>query len=138
MYSTQFGCQSVSVDIVLAHGMPDLEVFELAQQRLRFLIEFPQIRIFHLVDTLHLPHHELRITHNFDRLDPVLDRVAKHGQQSLILGIVVGVVPKIFAEFRYLLAGRVLNNHSIARRTRVAASSSIDVSGIGGGTFVGR
>src|SRR5882724_4631293 len=70
--------QSVSVDILLPQGMTDLEVVEPADQWLRFFVELAEVWIFHFVDALHLADHELGITDNLERLDPVLDRVTKH------------------------------------------------------------
>src|SRR6267378_1507246 len=124
--------QSVGIHIVLAECMTNLKVFELADQSLRFFIELAQLRMLNLIDALHLADHEFRITDYLERPDAMRVRITQDAEQSLILRVVVGVVPEIFAEFGDLFAGRGLDDHAIARRTRIAAGAAVDMGSVSG------
>src|ERR1019366_4981246 len=67
------------------------------------------------------------------RFDLVFGGVTESGKESLILGIVVGAVAQVFAEFGDRVAGSVGDGDTIPRRPRIAASSAIDVSSVRGG-----
>src|SRR6202040_1858816 len=87
----------------------------------------------HLVDAFHLADHQFGIADHLERSDLIFGGIAESGEESLIFGVVVGVVAKVFAEFGDWMSGRVVDSNTIASRPRIAAGSPIDVGGVGGG-----
>src|ERR1700694_1468114 len=87
----------------------------------------------HLVDAFHLADHQFGIANHLERFDLILGGVAESGEESLILGVVIGVVSKVFAKLGDRMAGGVVDGNTIARRAGIAAGSAIDVGGMGGG-----
>src|SRR5579864_4997651 len=57
----------------------------------------------------------------------MLQRVLQRGNQSLILGEIVGLVPKVFAEGRDRSSGLVFDHHTVACRSGIAARTAITV-----------
>jgi hypothetical protein len=126
-------CQAVCNLVVFAESMTDLEVFEPPQQLLRFIVQLAEFGMPHLVDAFHLADHQFGIADHLERFDLVFGGVTESGQESLILGVVVGAVSKVFAEFGDGVAGGVLNSDTIAGGAGIAAGSAIDVSSVSGG-----
>jgi hypothetical protein len=58
----------------------------------------------------------------------MLKCVFKSGDQPLILGNIIGLASKVFAELRDFVAGLILNHDAIGRRTWIAASSAVAMS----------
>ena len=96
--------------------MPDFEVFKPPHQLLRLLVQLAQLGMPHLVDAFHLPDHQFGIANHLERFDLVFRRIAKRGEQSLILGVVVRVVTEIFAEFGDRVAGGILDGYAVTAR----------------------
>src|SRR6202795_2195669 len=119
--------------ILFAHRVPDFEMLKPANQLLRLLIQLAQFGMTHLVDAFHLPDHQFGIADHLERFDLVFSGVTESGDESLILGIVVGVVSKIFAELGDRMPGGVTDGDTIAGRPWIAAGSAVDVGGVGGG-----
>src|SRR5947209_5978415 len=90
-------------------------------------MEILQRRILDLVDALDLADEQLRIADQLERLRSMLDRILECGDESLILGKVVGLMPEIFAEGGDFLAGFVLDDDSEARRSRISARPTVAV-----------
>ena len=119
--------------VVFAEGVTNFEVFELADQLLRLVVQLAQFRMTHLVNPFQLANHEFGIADHFERFDLVLGRITKRREQALILGVVVSVVPKVFAELGDRMAGGVLNRNAITGRPGIPAGSAIDVGSVHGG-----
>ena len=86
--------QPVGGSIVLAQGMPNLEVLQPPHQLLRLIVELAQLGMPHLVDAFNLADHQFGIANHPECFDLVFVRVAEGGDESLILGVVVGVVSR--------------------------------------------
>src|ERR1700719_3318882 len=125
--------QPISNLIVLAQRVADFEVLEPPDQLLRLLIQLAKFGMTHLVDTFHLADHQFGIADHLERSDLIFGGVAESGEESLIFGVVGGVVAKVFAEFGDWMSGRVVDSNTIAGRPRIAAGSPIDVGGVGSG-----
>jgi len=117
---------------VFAEGVADFEVLEPANQLLRLVVELAQFGMTHLVDAFHLPHHQFGIADDLERCDLVFGGVAESGEESLILGVVIGVEAKVFAELGNRVAGGVLNGDTITGGAGIAAGSAINVRRVGG------
>ena len=124
--------QAIGNLVVFAEGVADFEVLQPSHQLLRLVVQLAQFRMPHLVDPFHLPDHQFGIADHLERLDLVFGGIAKGGEESLILGVVIGAVPEVFAELSDRMAGGVLYGDAITGRPRIAASSAIDVSGVSG------
>ena len=61
------------------------------------------------------------------------DGVAQDRKQSLVLGVVVGALSEVLAEFGELVALGVLNDDAVSGRPWISAGAAVDVSGAGGG-----
>src|SRR5271155_4774474 len=81
----------------------------------------------HLVDAFHLPDHQLRIADHSKRSNFVFGGIAQRGDKALILGIVVGVVAKVFAQLGHGMTRGIVDSHAITGGPRVTAGSAIDV-----------
>src|SRR5712692_1737588 len=112
--------------------MPDFEVLEPPDQLLRLLIQLAKFGMTHLVDAFHLPDHQFGIANHLERFDLIFGGVAESGEESLILGVVIGAMAEIFAELGDRVAGGVVDGNTIAGRSGIAASSTIDVGSVGG------
>ena len=86
-----------------------------------------QRRILHFVNALDLPHQQLRIADQLERLGTVLDRIFERSDQSLILGKIVGLVAEIFAQRRDLASRFVFDHHTVAGGPGIAARSAVAV-----------
>ena len=117
---------------MFAEGVADFEVLEPADELLRLVVQPAQFGMTHLVDTLHLPHHQFGIADDLERFDLVFGRVAESGDESLILGVVIGVVAKVFAELGDRVAGGVLNSDPVTGGAGIAAGSAINMRRVGG------
>ncbi len=126
--------QAVGGFVLLAHRVADFEVLQTPHELLRFVVQLAQIGIADLVDPFHLANHELGIADHFKRFDVVFGGVAEGGQKALILGIVVSAMAEIFAEFGDGMAGGILDGDAVTGGAGIAASSAIDVGGVGGGS----
>ncbi len=107
-------------------------MLEPPHQLLRFVVQLAQIRMPHFVDPFHLPHHQFGIANHLERFDLVFVGVAKGGEESLILGVIVGAAPKVFAQLGDRVAGGVLNGDTIAGGPGIATSSAVDVGCVSG------
>jgi len=117
---------------VFAEGVADFEVLEPTDQLLRLVVQLAQFGMTHLVDAFHLPHHQFGIADDLERFDLVFGGVAESGEESLILGVVIGVEAKVFAELGNRLAGGVLNGDTVTGGAGIAAGSAINVRRVGG------
>src|ERR1019366_1376959 len=86
----------------------------------------------HLVDAFHLADHQFGIADYLERFDLVFGGVAEGGEESLVLGVVVGVVAEVFAELGDRVAGGVGDGDTVAGGAGIAAGSAIDVSSVRG------
>src|SRR5579872_1601657 len=86
-----------------------------------------QRRILHLVDALDLPHQQLRVANEFQRLRTMLDCIFQSSNQPLILREVVGLMAQVLAERGDLLSGFILYNDAKPGRAGVPARSSVTV-----------
>jgi hypothetical protein len=117
---------------VFAQRVPNFEVLETSDQLLRLLVQLAQFGMTHFVDAFHLPDHEFGIANHLERLDLIFGGVAESGEESLILGVVVGVVSKVFTKLGNRVAGGVVDGNTVSGGTGIAAGSAIDVGGVRG------
>src|ERR1700678_547297 len=89
-----------------------------------------------LVDPFHLPHHQFRIADHLECLDLILIRISKSRQESLILSIVIGMVPKIFTQLSHRMPRCILNGNPVTGRSGISPSSAVDISKVCGGRRV--
>src|SRR2546423_8274387 len=122
--------QAIRIHIVLAEGVTNLKVFQLASQLLGFFVQFAQFGMLYFVDALHLANHEFGIADDLERLDALRNRITQHSKKSLVLGIVIGVVPEILTEFGNLFAGGLLDDRAVARRARIATGAPVDMGAV--------
>src|SRR5450759_5123499 len=106
---------------------------EPADQLLRLVVQLAEFGMPHLVDAFHLADHQSGIANYLERFDLVFGGVAEGGEESLILGVVVGPVAEVFAELGDRVAGGVVDGDTVAGGAGIAAGSAIDVGGVGGG-----
>jgi hypothetical protein len=125
-------CQPIGNLVLFPHGVADFEVLEPANQLLCLIVQLAQFRMPDFVNPLHLPDHQFGIADHPERLDLIFGGVAKGGNQSLILGIVVGVVAEVFAKFGDRMSGSIVDGNTVASRPRVPAGSAVDVGSVGG------
>ena len=123
---------------MFAEGVADFEVLEPAGQLLRLVVQLAQFGMTHLVDAFHLPHHQFGIADDPERFDMVFAGVAESGDESLILGVVIGLVAKVFAELSDRVAGGILNDDTVTGGAGIAAGSAINVRRVGGRRGVRR
>src|SRR5882762_3284284 len=112
--------------------MPDFEVLEAADQLLRLLVQLAKFGMTHLVDAFHLADHQFGIANYLERFDLVFGGVAESGEESLILGVVVGAMAEVFAKLGDRVARGVVDGNTITGRSGIAAGSTIDVRGVRG------
>ncbi len=77
----------------------------------------------HLVDAFHLADHQFGIANHLERFDLIFGGVAESGEEPLILGIVVGAMPEVFAELGDRVAGGVVDGNTITGRSGISAGS---------------
>lgn len=118
--------------VVFPQRMTDFEMLKAPDQLLRLLVKLAQFRMTHLVDALHLPHHQFGIADHVERLDLVFGGVTERRNQPLILRIVVGMVSQVFAKLGDRMPRGILNSNPVSCRPRIAASSAIDVRSVRG------
>src|SRR5713101_2463441 len=107
--------------------MPDFEVLEPPDQLLRLLVQLAKFGMTHLVDAFHLSDHQFGIADHPERFDLIFGGVAESGEESLILGVVVGVMAEIFAEFGDRVTGGVVDGYTMSGRSGIAAGAAIDM-----------
>src|SRR6266481_8810731 len=105
--------------------MPDFEVLEPPDQLLRLLVQLAEFGMTHLVDAFHLPDHQFGIADHLERFDLIFGGVAESGEESLIFGVVVGVVTKVFTKLGNRVSGGVIDGNTISGGTGIAAGSAI-------------
>src|SRR5580698_9914321 len=84
-------------------------------------------QILNFVDAFDLANEQFRVAYDFQRFVAMLDGVFERRDQSLILGEVVGLVAKIFAQRRDFLSSLVLNNNAVSRRAGIATCATVAV-----------
>ena len=109
-----------------AQDVADGKPVELGNQFFCACMKIPQRQIVHFVDAFDLPNQQFRIADHFERLVAVAYGILERGDQSLILGKIVGLVAEIFAERGNSLARFILDNNSVTRRPGIAACTAID------------
>ena len=118
---------------MLAEGVTDFHVLDLAGQMLGFVVKLAEVGVAHLIDAFHLANHEFGIADDFEGLDVVCDGVAESGQKPIVLGVVVGAMAEVLAEFGDLFPAGILDYDAIAGGAGITAGAAIDVGGMRGG-----
>src|SRR5208282_1697660 len=124
--------QPISSLDVFPQRVPDLEMLKPPHQLLRLVVQLAEFGMTHFIDAFHLPHHQFGIANHLERFDLVFGSVAQRGKESLILGIVIGAVPKVFAKLGDRVPGGIPNGDTVAGRSGIAAGSAINVSSVSG------
>jgi hypothetical protein len=132
IFASVHGCigEPVGGPIVLAESVTDFHVLDLAGEMLGFLVKRAQIGMADLINAFHLANHEFGIADDFEGLDPVLDGISESGQKPVVLGVVVGAMAEVLAEFGDLFPARILDYNSVAGGTGIATGAAIDVGSV--------
>src|SRR5579863_5700231 len=112
---------------MFAQRVADRKPIQLRDQFFGAGVQVAQGGILYLIDAFDLADQQLGIADQLERLRTVLQRVFECGDQSLILGEVVGLVAEIFAERRDLFPRLILDDYAVASGAGVSASATVAV-----------
>src|ERR1019366_10708978 len=105
--------EAVGVLVVFTERVADFHVFDLGGQALGLVVKLPQLGMTHLIDALHLANHQFGIADDLERVDLVRDGGTKSGQESVVLGVVVGLVAEVLVKLGNRFSLRAVNDDAI-------------------------
>lgn len=123
-------CQSVRIGIQFAADVLDDEVLNLPGQFRGTFVQRFQVRAFHFVTALHLPHEKFGITSNSKRVNVVACCVIKRGEKRVILGNIICFAADILRQLENDFSGSISQDHGVRRRTGIPARSTVDISDV--------
>src|SRR5262249_40363908 len=121
-----------AIDVVDAEAVEGLRHFP------RALEERLEISALHFVSTAHLLDHQFGVGFYAQVTHVVRLGVVESGNESVVLGNVIGRAADVFLQFGGHFPFRVANHHSVGSRTGIAAGATVDVGAPGGGFLFGR
>ena len=113
--------EAVGALVLFAQHMLDLKAFEAGNAPLGLFIKGTQFRAVHLVLSLDLLHHQLRVGDYFQARMSLGKGEIEGGQQAGVFGVVVGVLTEIFAQLPHHFAACALDEDSKAGGAGIAA-----------------